>query len=821
MQLQKNWQFREFGKSDWLPATVPGCVHTDLLNAGLIPDPFYRDNEKKLQWIEKKDWEYQTQFLLTANDLNQKNIDLVFKGLDTYADVYLNGHLILKTDNMFREWRVSCNPFVQAGKNTLRILFHSPVNHVLPQLKGLPYVLPSAHDQEFKTSPYTRKAPYQFGWDWGPRFVTMGIWKPIFLDIWETARISDVWIHQNDLSEKQAALTAEVEIQAESDGKFQLSLRSENDSFAPVLKEIDVKSGKHAYSIDLEIPNPGLWWPNGMGEPVLYTIDVTLQQGAQQLGHVSRRIGLRTIELRQKPDQWGESFEFVVNGVPLFAKGGNWIPADSFPSRLSEEDYRHLLQSSRDAHMNMIRVWGGGIYEADTFYDLCDEMGILVWQDFMFACSLYPGDSEFLENVKQEAVDQIVRLRNHPSLALWCGNNEIEASWSEWGWKKNLPDEVWDNYKKLFHHLLPDVCRRFDPDRPYWPSSPSSNLKATPSSPDRGDVHFWDVWHGGKPFEAYRDVHPRFVSEYGFQSFPEMASVRAFSRPEDWRMDTPVMLIHQKDGGGNQRIYNYMRRYYRDPKDFPSFLYVSQVLQAEGIKAGTEHFRRLRPRCMGSLYWQINDCWPVASWSSIDYFGRWKALHYYARRFYRPILVSPMIDNQDRIQVFIVSDEPKSVSADLVMELFSMEGKRLWESQKRVDIPPTSSRIYVDVLRDDVLGSHNSGEVFLVVRLQHAEKELSKNTLFFVPPKDLALKKPALLAQVSPAPEGFSITLQTDRFAKDVFLSLDSAEGFFTDNYFDLIPDRSVEIGFRTRDNIDSDSFRNNLRLISLVDSFL
>ena len=820
MQLHNNWQFRELGKSDWFPATVPGCIHTDLLNAGLIPDPFYRDNEKKLQWIEKKDWEYKTQFSIAANGLKQKNIDLVCKGLDTYADVYLNDHLILKADNMFRKWRVSCNPFVQAGKNTLRILFHSPVSRVLPRLGNLPYVLPSAHDQEFKTSPYTRKAPYQFGWDWGPRFVTLGIWKPIVLDIWETARISDVWIQQNDLSEKQATLTAEVEIQAESDGKFQLSLRSGNDSFAPVLKEIDVKSGTHSYSIDLKIPNPKLWWPNGMGDPFLYTIDVTLRQGTQRLGHVSRRIGLRTIELRQKPDQWGKSFEFVVNGIPLFAKGGNWIPADSFPSRISKEKYRHLLQSSRDAHMNMIRVWGGGIYEADTFYDLCDEMGILVWQDFMFACSLYPGDSEFLENVKQEAIDQIVRLRNHPSLALWCGNNEIEASWSEWGWKENLPDEVWNNYEKLFHHLLPDVCRQFDPERPYWPSSPSSNLEATPSSPAMGDVHFWDVWHKEKPFDAYREELPRFVSEYGFQSFPEMASIQAFSRPEDWRIDTPVMLVHQKDRGGNQRIYNYMRRYYRNPKDFPSFLYVSQVLQAEGIKTGTEHFRRLRPRCMGSLYWQINDCWPVASWSSIDYFGRWKALHYYARRFYSPVLVSPILEN-GAIKIFLVSDEQQPITAHLILELFSTNGKLLWKKDKPVDIPPNSSRVYFEISRKELLKKQNSNEVFLFVRLQQNKKELSKNTLFFVPPKELALKKPAILAKISPASEGFSLTLSSDQFAKDVFLSLDSAEGFFTDNYFDLIPGRPVEISFRSKERILIDSFKKNLRMMSLVDSFL
>ena len=819
MQPLKKWQFRESGKSDWFPATVPGCVHTDLLKNDLIPDPFYRDNEKKLQWIEKKDWEYKTEFFVAANDLNRKHIDLVFKGLDTYAEVYLNDHLLLKTNNMFREWRISCNPFLQTGKNSLRILFRSPVNQVLPRLNGLPYSLPSAHDRESGTSPYTRKAPYQFGWDWGPRFVTMGIWKPAYLDIWETARISDVWIRQTNLSEKRAVLTAEVEIQAESDGKFQLALHSENDSFAPVLKEIDLKSGTHPYSINLEISNPSLWWPNGMGKPFLYELIVTLQKEDRLLSQKSRRIGLRTIELRQKPDQWGKSFEFVVNGVPLFAKGGNWIPADSFPSRISEGKYRHLLQSSRDAHMNMIRVWGGGIYEADVFYDLCDEMGLLVWQDFMFACSFYPGDADFLENVKQEAIDQIKRLRNHPSLALWCGNNEIEASWSEWGWNENLPDEVWENYQTLFHHVLPDVCRQFDPDRPYWPSSPSSNLEATPSSPKMGDVHFWDVWHKEKPFDAYRKELPRFVSEYGFQSFPEMKTIRAFSRPEDWRMDTPVMLVHQKDDGGNQRIYNYMRRYYRDPKDFASFLYLSQVLQAEGIKTGTEHFRRLRPRCMGSLYWQINDCWPVASWSSIDYFERWKALHFYARRFYSPVLVSPVEENGN-IKIFIVSDEPKRIAADLLVELFSMEGNLLRKTKKQVEIPPNSSAVYFESSREELLGSRNPNDLFLLVQLQHSSMVLSQNTLFFVPPKELALREPNIQVEVSPASDGFSLRLTSDCFAKDVFLSVDSVKGFFSENYFDLIPGRPREIYFHPEEKIAAGTFREKLQIKSLIDAF-
>ncbi|HDK36110.1 MAG TPA: glycoside hydrolase family 2 protein, partial [Bacteroidetes bacterium] len=556
ISLQKGWQFKEAGKSHWYPAAVSGCVHTDLLNNSLIPDPFYRDNETKLQWIGQTNWEYRTKFNVEPEMLRHKQIDLLFKGLDTYAAVFLNDLPILEADNMFREWRVPCKDKLRAGENTLRIMFRSPVNEILPKIKDLPYTLPAGNEQEFKTSPYTRKEPYQYGWDWGPRFVTMGIWQPVYLDVWNDAHLSGVWIQQKNLSKKTAELCAQVELHAMEEGTFQLVIQDEDHSFEPVVKTIRVSKGKHIDTVGFSLPNPKLWWPNGMGEPFLYTIEIKLLQNNQEIDRTTVRTGLRTLELRRKTDRWGKSFEFVVNGSPVFARGGNWIPADNFPNRVTEENYRHLLKSCKEAHMNMLRVWGGGFYENDIFYDLCDEMGILIWQDFMFACSLYPGDAAFLENIRREAVFQVKRLRTHPSLALWCGNNEMEAGWSEWGWKTEFPKKVWEDYKKIFHGILPEVCRTFDPDCPYWPSSPSSNLEDTPSSQKTGDIHYWDVWHGEKPFEFYKKQFPRFMSEYGFQSFPAFETVKSFTRPEDWKLDSPVMLLHQKNKGGNQHIHN-------------------------------------------------------------------------------------------------------------------------------------------------------------------------------------------------------------------------------------------------------------------------
>ncbi|HEX8685393.1 MAG TPA: glycoside hydrolase family 2 TIM barrel-domain containing protein, partial [Pyrinomonadaceae bacterium] len=479
LRLDGGWTFREAGKGEWRRASVPGSVHTDLLADGAIEDPFYRDNERKLQWIGKTDWEYRTTFDVSPALMRRRRHELVFEGLDTYATVFLNERRVLEADNMFRTWRVGVTGALRAGANTLRVVFRSPINEVLPRMKSLGYELPAANDQGEKTSPHTRKAPYHYGWDWGPRFVTSGVWRPVRLEAWDDARLSDLHVIQNRLGSDSAQLTAEVEVESVAASGAVLLVEDPNDPRVSARQTVRLAPGSNRFALKLQIPDPQLWWPAGMGAQKLYTLRARLLPagGGKALGELSARFGLRTVELRQEPDRWGKSFTFVVNGVPVFAKGANWIPADAFPARVTRARYRQLLESARDANMNMLRVWGGGYYEADDFYELCDELGLLVWQDFMFACSMDPGDEKFLAGVRAEATDNVRRLRNHPSVALWCGNNEVETAWHHWGWKQNLPAKLWDDYKKIFHGVLPEVVAEHDPSRAYWPSSPSSNLE--------------------------------------------------------------------------------------------------------------------------------------------------------------------------------------------------------------------------------------------------------------------------------------------------------------------------------------------------------
>ncbi|MCI0693209.1 hypothetical protein L0337_14540 [candidate division KSB1 bacterium] len=469
-------------------------------------------------------------------------------------------------------WRADCKSLLKNGENTLRVHFRSPINEILPRMQTLDHELPAVNDHGEKTSPYTRKAPYHFGWDWGPRFVTCGIWQPVYLEAWDGAKITDLHVVQNQLDEKAAKITATVEVESTREMEATIEVASQDRSCKTVRQTVKLISGVHTYAVEATIENPKLWWPNGLGEQHLYTIEAKLSADNRSPDRAEKRIGLRTIELWQHPDEFGKSFEFVVNGLPVFAKGGNWIPADNFTTRIDRKKYEHLIGSAKDANMNMLRVWGGGIYENDDFYELCDELGIMVWQDFMFACSMYPATPADSLRVEREAVYQVKRLRDHPSIVMWCGNNEVEAAWMGWGWKERLPASLWDDYLKIFHDILPRVCAAYDPSRTYWPSSPSSNLEDSPNSPTSGDMHYWGVWHAAAPFEEYLKQTPRFMSEYGFQSFPQLSSVNKFALPEDHALESAVMLTHQKHGRGNQLIHTYALRECDEPKDFASFL---------------------------------------------------------------------------------------------------------------------------------------------------------------------------------------------------------------------------------------------------------
>jgi beta-mannosidase len=816
--LNNNWQFREVNKETWYPATVPGSVHTDLLKNKVIEDPFYRDNESKQQWIGKTNWEYRSTFTITDETLTHKNQDLVFEGLDTYADVYLNDKLILNAGNMFRTWRVSCAGTLKSGDNNLRIVFRSPINEILPLMAKMSYQLPASNDQGEKTSPWTRKAPYQYGWDWGPRFVTSGIWKPITLEAWDDARVSDLHIVQNKVSKEQAALTAQIDVASSSAADAELIVEDTGHKTTLAKQTVKLAAGTNHFAFDFNLANPALWWPNGLGEHPLYSFKAKLLLKGQPVDERSVRTGLRSLQIRQEKDEWGLSFTFIVNGVPVFAKGANWIPADSFPTRISLEKYRWLIKSAADANMNMLRVWGGGIYETDDFYNLCDEMGIMVWQDFMFACSMYPGNQEFLDNVRAEAEDNVRRLRNHPSIAIWSGNNEIEGAWFNWGWKQNLPASIWEDYQKIFDGVLKETCATLDPGRLYWPSSPHGGLADDPNSLKSGDTHSWKVWHFAAPFTDYQKEFPRFMSEYGFQSFPQIETIETYALTNEQDIQSPVMMAHQRHPRGNQLIKEYMLREYVAPKDFESFLYVSQVLQAEGIKVGAEHLRRIMPRNMGSLYWQLDDCWPVASWSSIDYTGRWKALQYFSKRFYAPVLLSPIADPEN-LNFFVVSDLPQAMKGTINVEVRDFDGNKLASYTRETELAPVTSKSYFNVPLKTLLDNKDPKKVMVYCELVVDGKVISTNEYFFEPFKDLDLPAPQIKVDAVQTADGYKLTVNSDKLAKAVYLS-SKADGFFSDNFFNVLPDKPVELEFRTRTNIPVEAFKKQLKARSLKDAF-
>ena len=824
--LDHGWEFRQVvqgsqeNEGGWLPATVPGDVHLDLLANKKIPDPFFRDNESKLQWIENESWEYQLNFAVTADTLARSNLDLVFDGLDTASQVYVNGDQVLKADNMFRVWRVPVKGHLHAGSNILRVVFPSPIKAAQAAASSDSFRLKSKTPD--KT--YIRKAAYEYGWDWGPKFVTSGIWKPVRLEAWDEVRIADFTIRQRDVTSDVAHLGAEVEVVASNTGSANVSvLYNDNGKPVKITEPVSLHTGLNVIALPLEIRHPKLWYPAGYGEQLLYKFTAQVSSDGSPAEERNVKVGLRSIVLHRELDQWGRSFELVVNGIPVFAKGADVIPFDSFPNRVTTSDYRRILESARDANMNMIRHWGGGYYETDEFYQICDELGIMVWQDFMFGNEWQPGTYAFKLNIEAEAEDQVRRLRNHPSIVVWSGNNETELGFN-WPPRDKLPLDVkgqmWQDYLTEFSGILPRVVARLDAETPYWPSSPSADYELLSEHYQSGDIHDWTIWHGRAPFSDYEKHHWRFVTEYGFQSFPEMRTVESFTAPEDRTgIFTPVMLAHQKNNEGNSLIHDYLTRDYPEPKDFASFLYVSQVLQAEGIKIGAEHFRRSRPETMGSIFWQLNDCWPVASWSSIDYYGRWKALQYYARRFYAPILVSPHVEDNSA-KVYVVSDKMESKAATLRVRLMDFDGKVLLEDKHDVDVAPLASKVYLDwpLKKLTDAGATDASRVFVLAELTQGGAVTSRNLTYLVPVKDIHLKPATLKVESAGENGSFQIRVTSPVLARSVYLSFGNLDVKAADNYFDLMPGETVEIAATSSASLKE--LGTQLKVISLTDAF-
>ncbi len=830
--LDQGWQFRQVAagaqdaESGWLPATVPGDVHLDLLANKKIPDPFFGANEAKLQWIENESWEYRLNFDVTPALLARSNVDLVFDGLDAAAQVYVNGAQVLSADNMFRVWRVAVKGHLHAGKNLLRVVFPSPIKAAEAVAAADAFRLRS----KTADKTYIRKAAYEYGWDWGPRFVTSGIWRPVRLEAWDHARIADFVIRQRDVSKEVAHLDAEVEVEAASAGSVEINVDNWghgeplNGRIWPVITKATLHPGRNIIDVPIEIWHPRLWYPAGYGEQFRYDFNAWIEVGKGTI--VEKRTvttGLRSVELHRQLDKWGRSFELVVNGIPVFAKGADVIPFDSFPNRVTTADYRRILESARDANMNTVRHWGGGYYETEEFYAICDELGIMVWQDFQFGNDWQPGTYAFKLNIEAEAEDQVRRLRNHPSIVVWCGNNETEEA-MDWPPRPALPADVryfmWQDYLTEFSGILPRVVARLDAETPYWPSSPSADYEPLTDHYQSGDAHIWDVWHGRVPFSTYETHHARFVTEYGFQSFPEMKSIEAFTEPQDrTSIFTPVMLAHQKNDEGNAIIHDYLLKDYPEPKDFASFLYVSQVLQAEGIKIGAEHFRRSRPETMGSIFWQLNDCWPVASWSSIDYYGRWKALQDYARRFYAPILVSPHVENGS-VKVYIVSDKTEAKTATLRARLMDFDGKVLVEESKEVDVTPLASKVYLDwpLKKLTDAGAADTSRVFIVADLSAGGAEISRNLVYLAPVKEIHLKPAALKVETTGGGGSYKVRITSPVLARSVYLSFGNLDVKVSDNYFNLLPGETEEI--TATSGVSLDALKAQLKVISLTDAF-
>ena len=789
-KLHDGWKMRTLrnktADGSYLPAKVPGSVYNDLLINKQMEDPFWRDNEDKAFALMENDYEYRTGFSVSKKIMNMDSVLLRCEGLDTLASVTINGILIAETNNMHRTYEFEVKDILKNKNNELKIVFHSPVNCLAGENRKT-----GGFSDSFDGFPKLRKAHCMFGWDWGPRLPDAGIWRDISLVGIRMARIENVYIHQ---THKKGSV--ELDIDAEIEKHADLPSGAE---YSWKLYITDPKGRTAEFdklSNAIIIKNPELWWPNGFGGQPLYIVKLLLlsPRGAV-LDCWERRIGLRTITMKRQKDKWGESFAAEVNGVPIFAMGADYIPEDNILSRVNPKRTRRLLEQCVAANFNTIRVWGGGYYPADYFYDTCDELGLVVWQDFMFACAVYDLTEEFETNIKMEFADNIRRIRHHACLGLWCGNNEVEM-FVERKMCACSPGQKAD-YIKLFEYIIPKTLKEHDPQTFYWPSSPSSGGGFdAPNDPDRGDAHFWDVWHGSKPFSEYRKFFFRYVSEFGFQSFPALKTVENFTLPEDRNIFSYIMERHQRNNTANGKIIDYMYRTFLYPGDFDTLLYASQLLQAEAIKYGAEHFRRNRGRCMGAIYWQLNDCWPVASWSSIDYFFRWKALHYYAKRFFQPVMIScheegiltqnPNANYQPRVKAAIeksfrlcaANETGEERKLGIKWEIRDKKANIIRKKTIPVKVPAYSS-LWLEKV--EVPGIAPDDE-YLSYHLYDGNKVISEGTVIFSLPKFFHWEDPKLSCTI----KGGAITVKAAAYAKSVEIQNRNQDLVLSDNYFDM-----------------------------------
>ena len=785
-EIHSGWQMRQAGWEEFLPASVPGSVYHDLMQNGKMDDPFWRDNFPKALKRMDHDYEYKTEFAADKALLKSDAVLLRFEGIDTVADIFLNGEKLGHTENMHRTFEFEVKDLLKEEGNELRVLLHSPTRFIKEEYK---HNVADGSEEAMVGFANLRKTHCMFGWDWGPRLPDAGLWRPVKLLGIEKARVDSVYVAQKH---EDGKVTLHFDVDADVYDREALM------GYTVLITDPDGKETLCKGSPEeIVIERPQLWWPNGFGAQPLYTVEVRLYAGGKQVDAWKKRIGLRTLTMHIEKDAYGESFAHEVNGVQVFAMGADYIPEDSIFPRINEARTRELLRQCKEAHFNTIRVWGGGYYPDDWFYDACDEMGLMVWQDFLFACAVYNLTDEFEDNIRAEFADNIKRLRHHASLALWCGNNEMEMFVERGLWVKTPIQK--SDYVKMYEYILPKVLKELDPQTFYWPASPSSGGGFDdPNGFDRGDVHYWDVWHGNVPFTDYRRYYFRYLSEFGFQSFPSVETVKTFALPEDCNPFSYVMEKHQRNNAANGKIMNYLYQTYLYPTSFDAFVYASQLLQADAIRYGVEHFRRNRGRCMGAIYWQLNDCWPVISWASIDYCGRWKALHYAAKRFFRPLTLScaeeglltqdPNI-NFERyeyeenalkkgMRLCVENETMLSHTVEVTWQLRRADASVIRQGRETVTVEPLSSKWleYEDFADADPFGD------YIAYQMTENGAPAASGTALFCAPKHFRFADPQLALRV----ERDEIVVTAAAYARSVQILNADDTLKLSDNFFDM-----------------------------------
>lgn len=812
INLSGKWSLYLENEVEAISAQVPGSVFHDLMENGRMEDPFYRDNEKKAKELSFQSYVYERSFDVSVDFLRNDRIQLCCEGVDTIAAIYINGKLIGTTDNMFRLYEFEVRDVLCAGENRIRIEFTSASQYAAEKFKKkelfqFDYAMPGMG--------HIRKAHYMFGWDWGPQIPDMGIFRPIMLKGYREGKITDVRFHQEHENER-VVLSVQVEAAVWAD-----AVSCEVTLTAPDGTAFDSEGFKEKHEFVIE--NPMLWWPHGHGEQYLYQADIRLVHGGKTVDSGHYQLGLRTMELVQERDEWGKSCYFKINGVPIYMKGADYIPEDNILPRCNYERTRRLLSECIECNHNAIRVWGGGLYPEEYFFDLCDELGIVVWQDLMFACATYNSENEkFMETTLEEIRYNVGRIRHRACLGLICGNNEMELAHVEWEMKNR--EENKKKYHQMFEVELPALVKKTAPDVAYWLASPTSGGGfEDPNNENYGDMHYWGVWHQCKPFVAYRDVNPRFMSEFGIQSFPCLKTMETCTRPEDRNIFSRIMELHQKGGPeGNERILNYISQLYRYPKNFESLLYISQMIQAEGIRYGVEYWRRIFGRCMGTIYWQLNDCWPVASWSGIDSCGRWKALQYFSKKFFAPILVSAN-DADKRAEVYITNDLNREAELELSWGLYHFDGKMVKGDKMPVSIGACQAK---EILRldftQDVITEEDEVDHYVRLELFEGGKVISENRFYFAPVKYMKLQKPKVQSEIMRREDGYELSFTTDVLVKALFVDFKEYDFILSDNFFDLAPGerKSVQLNGKRAAGITAEELRAQMKLMSVVDTF-